>query len=817
MASSTSGPRSRALSLERKLPLWISALLLIVVAAAAGASFAEVRDSARRAAEERLRRITRQLAESSENSTAQRMELMRRVAGNARMASLLASGADSAIPLDVVEDLVTAPDSSMVFEVRDAAGRRRAWTSALDRVDEEQARGLAARVVASDSALGTSLFVRGDSVLYWAGAPIRRGARTVGALLQRRTLMNAPRVEEQLRNLLGRDVTLLIANADNSVWTTVGGRALHVPDSATRLDSLFSYREGGRRYIASAVAVRGSPWAILTFVPLRAVMERPFTFLRRMSLFLLVLAVIGTTAAWLLGRHLTRPLAALRDAAAMVASGGEPPAVHVRSGDELGQLSATFNEMASRVREARRELERQVVEARALADRLERSERDARGTARRTERLQAVTAALSSAVTPEEIASVVMEQGIPAVDASAGSVLHLSADGTHLDLLRAVGYPPDMVERYRRVPLDAGVPLATAVRAREADFVETREQWRARFGRSGAPPTLPDSRAWASLPLIVHGQVIGAMGLSFARESPFDAEQRSFIRTLAEQCAQALERARLYQAERETRREAEDARARADEARQAAEAANQAKSDFLAIMSHELRTPLNAIGGYAELLAMGLRGPVTAEQKEDLERIRKSQHHLLTLINDVLHFAKLDAGRLEYHIEDVPVDELLATLEPLIAPQIRGKSLQYHHRPCSPALRVRADREKLRQVALNLLSNAVKFTPRDGTIEVSCDGNETLARIHVRDTGMGIPVERLDAIFDPFFQVDRRLTRSHDGIGLGLAISRDLARGMDGELSVRSAVGEGSTFTLTLRRAGVVAGTLSETTGTSIA
>ncbi|HWE43847.1 MAG TPA: HAMP domain-containing sensor histidine kinase [Gemmatimonadaceae bacterium] len=237
-------------------------------------------------------------------------------------------------------------------------------------------------------------------------------------------------------------------------------------------------------------------------------------------------------------------------------------------------------------------------------------------------------------------------------------------------------------------------------------------------------------------------------------------------------------------------------------AREQAESANRTKGEFLAVMSHELRTPLNAIGGYAELIEMGVRGPITDEQRADLRRIQQSQRHLLGLINQVLNYTRVDTGTVSYDMTDVPVREALAAAEALIVPQLRARELQYTLGACAASVVVHADRDKLQQILLNLLTNAIKFTKPGGELRVACAAHGDTVAISVEDTGIGIAADKLASVFEPFVQVDAKLTRAHEGVGLGLAISRDLARGMGGDLSVRSEVGRGSTFTLTLPAAG---------------
>ena len=244
-------------------------------------------------------------------------------------------------------------------------------------------------------------------------------------------------------------------------------------------------------------------------------------------------------------------------------------------------------------------------------------------------------------------------------------------------------------------------------------------------------------------------------------------------------------------------------------ARAEAEAAAKAKTQFLTVMSHELRTPLNSIAGHVELVEMGVYGPLNGPQRDALLRVQRSQRHLLALINNVLNLSSIETGRLGYVIDELALVPLLSEVSALVEPLFAAKKVTCELAPVDdPAetpLIVRADGEKVRQVVINLLMNALKFTAAGGRVTLSagrCPDAVSMACVRVSDTGIGIPASKLEAIFEPFVQLAPPLTSQRDGIGLGLAISRDLARGMGGDITVESVEGQGTVFQLALPKVG---------------
>jgi signal transduction histidine kinase len=412
------------------------------------------------------------------------------------------------------------------------------------------------------------------------------------------------------------------------------------------------------------------------------------------------------------------------------------------------------------------------------------------------ETLNRIAGSLTSRVDVEGITQVVTDTATEATGAQFGAFFYNvdDAEGRRFSLFTLSGAPREAFEKF-------GHPRATPVFAPTfegkgvvlSDDI-TRDS---RYGQwpphHGMPPRHLPVRSYLAVPVVSrHDEVFGGLFFGHAEPAVFTDYHARLVSAIAPWAAVAMENARLHEAERR-------ARAEADEARLRAETANKAKSDFLASMSHELRTPLNAIGGYSDLLAAGIRGPMNDTQLADVARIKRSQLHLLSLINDILNFAKIESGRVSFDCEDVSMNKALGALEELIAPQLLEKKLEYEYRCCDERFTAFVDPERVQQILLNLLSNSVKFTPAGGSILVECDATPDYMTVRVEDSGSGIPPDKLESVFEPFVQLERSSISKTMGTGLGLSISRDLARAMGGDLVAEPKTG-GAAFLLSLPR-----------------
>ncbi|MEA5504489.1 PAS domain S-box protein [Halotia wernerae UHCC 0503] len=401
----------------------------------------------------------------------------------------------------------------------------------------------------------------------------------------------------------------------------------------------------------------------------------------------------------------------------------------------------------------------------------------------RTVLLQRITAALSQALTPQQVADVVMNQGVAALGAKAGSVLLLTDQGTTLKIVQAIGYPQSDIDGVETFPLTAPIPSAEVVRTGLPIFIDNRADWLARYPNLANIPAKNGNFAYACVPLIQKEKAIGTLELNFAIAQTFNQEYQGFMLTLGQQCAQAIARAQLYEAEQTAREEAETA--------------NRIKDEFLAVLSHELRTPLNPILGWAKLLRT--RQFDEATKIRALETIERNAKLQTQLIEDLLDVSRILQGKLKLNVSTMDLRTTITAALETVRLAAEAKSIEIQTVFSADMVQVMGDSDRLQQVIWNLLSNAVKFTPSGGRVEIRLEKMGVNAQIQVIDTGKGISPEFLPYVFDYFRQADAKTTRVFGGLGLGLAIVRRLVELHGGTIHADSAgEGQGATFAVRL-------------------
>ena len=558
------------------------------------AAYGEARASAIRLATERLERMGRELATSAAQSAATRVASLRRLAADGAIRGAMESRTPAVVESRFDEARPPSDSTLVAWQIASVAGGPRyASRAGWSAVDSAALAPAVAEAVRSATNGRSILYAVGDPVHSWTVVPVLAGDRVVGTVAELRRVADNRAGEAAIRSLLDDDARVLFTSRGSRIWVTLRGRPIAAPFALPAVESrAASVHIADTSAFAVQQAVPLTPWVIVVLQPEASMLRRPHEFLRKLLGAGAVILALATIGAWLLSRHLTRPLRRVTEAAAALADGDYGRRVRVSDGGrEVARLSATFNAMAGAIGDAHA----------ALADR-------------------------------------------------------------NMELQRA----------------------------------------------------------------------------------------------------------------------------------------NSAKEQFLAVMSHELRTPLNAIGGFTELIELGLRGPVTPEQVEDLGRIRRNKDLLLSIITDILNFVRTDAGAIVVKREPVPIAPVLADVVDIVGHQFEAKGVRLVAAPVPSDAIVRGDCERVQQVLLNLLSNAMKFTEPGGEVAIETSVADHRVRVDVRNTGSGIAAGHLDEIFEPFVQVDASLTRTAGGAGLGLAIARQLATAMGGTLVVRSTVGAGSTFTLTL-------------------
>lgn len=428
---------------------------------------------------------------------------------------------------------------------------------------------------------------------------------------------------------------------------------------------------------------------------------------------------------------------------------------------------------------------------------------------RRLRALAALSGSLTDTLTAGEAAVLVERQALAVLGASSAVVVTLTpavpnepagarastpspaptaaAPGDSLKLVHAIGVPADVRATLQQFPLDAPVPLAEVARTGEPVFLPSERELR-RYPAWGDALIRAGAGAAAAVPVWANRHLRGVLGLTWAAPHEFDEDERAFVVSLGVMCAQAIMRGRLTIAERR--------------AREAAELANQAKTQFLRTISHELRTPMTAVVGYSGLLADEVSGPVTTVQRDHLRRLRDSSEHMLALIDELLAFAKLDAGEEEIRVERVVAADVVEQALVLVMPLARKKGLRVRVEMPDTPIELHTDPLKLRQILVNLLANAVQYTDQGDVVlilRVEGVGAEVKIYFEVTDSGRGITAADQGHIFESFWQVDQTLTRRVEGTGLGLAVARQLARLLGGDVIIaKSQLRHGSTFIASL-------------------
>jgi signal transduction histidine kinase len=429
------------------------------------------------------------------------------------------------------------------------------------------------------------------------------------------------------------------------------------------------------------------------------------------------------------------------------------------------------------------------------------------GASRRLRALSALSGSLTDALDPEEAANLVEQQALSALGAASAVVVTLGAfpplpasmeapeqTDPVLMVVHAIGLRAELKALVDRLPLDAPVPLAEVARDGTALFLATEDDLR-RYPAWGAAMIDAGAGSAAIVPVWANGELRGVLGLTWPEPREFDEDERAFVLTLGVMCAQAIMRAHLRAAER-------DASAEAIAARAVAEIANRSKAHFVATISHELRTPMNAVLGYTQLIADEQYGPVTPLQKDHLGRVSASGKHLLGLIEQLLGYARIEAG--EEHVRAAPVlladilDQTLGVIRPLT----EQKGLQITVEAPEVPLELYTDAGKVRQILINLLGNAVKFSERGKVaLLVRIEGPDVDVHVNfeVSDSGRGIASADRHRAFEPFWQADPAQQHAAGSTGLGLSVARQLARLLGGDVVItESVLGGGSTFVLSL-------------------
>jgi signal transduction histidine kinase/DNA-binding response OmpR family regulator/HAMP domain-containing protein len=486
---------------------------------------------------------------------------------------------------------------------------------------------------------------------------------------------------------------------------------------------------------------------------------------------------LSTLAIYICSRRITRAIKQLTEKAEEIAAGRRSGRVEIDSRDEIGRLANSFNEMAASLEEHESALQRKVVE---------------------TETLYEISQEITAQVALEPTLRLIAERARELLQAEVCLLALRQGESDTFAFQAYTGTAPEalLAIRFRAGEGLSGRAVTTGMPMMVNDYLEDYPDspFSEAISRVGV-------RSVVAVPLKARATVIGVLVVTSRVPHKFREADQQLLSALADHAAIAIENAKLYEQVRQYAEALEakvEARTRElQETNRRLEDASRHKSEFLASMSHELRTPMNAIMGFTRLVMRRTKDLLPTREYENLGKILISAEHLLALINDILDLSKIEAGRMEVHSSRFDLEPLVDLSLRTVEPLVKSERLRLVKALESSLPSLFTDQDKLKQILINLLSNAVKFT-EEGTVTVMARRRDGKIDIAIADTGIGIPADKLELIFEEFRQVDSSTTRKYSGTGLGLSISRHLARLLGGDITVQSAVGVGSTFTVTL-------------------
>ncbi|HEX9455807.1 MAG TPA: ATP-binding protein [Candidatus Binatia bacterium] len=636
------------------------------------------------------------------------------------------------------------------------------------------------------SFFGQVYFVRGSEPYMTIAVPIERFAGDVIGVLQAE--VNLKYIGDVVNNLtIGKagyayvvsrsgeliahpDISLVLQR--RNVLQLASTKAAFQDAANQRRGALVTENIQGKKVLSSAAIIPGFEWAIIVERPVEEAYEPVYASIIRTSTLLLVGLGLALIASLFLARRVIRPVGILREGVERIGAGDLGHRLTLKTGDEIEVLADEFNKMTSQLQESYANLEHKVEDR----------------TKELTESLQQQTATsevlrvISSSPTDvQPVFDKILLDALRICESHYGGIFRF--DGESFHHAATVNVSPELLAYLTNSPIKPG-----------------RQSALRRVGLEHQPIHIPDVladpecelpeayrkeglRSALAVPLLRENTLIGAITIHRRDVRPFTDKQIALLKTFADQAVIAIENVRLFQ--------------ELDEKNAQLEAANKHKSQFLANVSHELRTPLNSIIGFTRIVLRKTGAQIEKLQSENLQKVLVSSEHLLSLINQLLDLAKIEAGRMEAYAEPVKLDDILRVAMTTVEPLLRNSRVKLVTEidPNIPMLKT--DRDKLKQSVLNLLSNAVKFTEKGEIklVAVRQDGNFKLV---VSDTGIGMKKEALPYIFDEFRQADMSSTRKYGGTGLGLAIVKKFIILMGGEISAESEVGQGSKFTITL-------------------